>query len=145
MTRNKIDARRMGWLAATYAMVLLALVTATGCQTLNPVASAETLEQKVYATYGSFVVFETQAAVLMQMPDVPLEVKKAIQQADAVAKPAADELLATAVRYAELKRGVEAGLTTDEQVVVALTQLSQLYVETSPKIRALIFQVQGVK
>lgn len=138
MTRNNPS---FNWV---YSLALVLLATAlSACATINPISSAKTVEQKVYATYGSFVVFEQQAAALMQSPDVPIEVKRAIQQADAIAKPAADQLFDATVALIKVKAELAAGTTTDEKVLIATNNLLRWYADAAPKIQALVGAVEG--
>lgn len=69
---------------------LIALgLTACG---VNPFQGAETIQQKGYASYGTFVILEEQAAAVAQDPAVPENVKQALRDADKEAKPVADDL-----------------------------------------------------
>ena len=141
MTPSK-STHGLRWLAYAYAILLVAISLSTGCASINPVASAKTLEQKVYATYGSFVVFEVQAAELVSSPDVPPEVKALIKKADSVAKPAADAMFDAAVQLIKIKSDLAAGQTTDEKVLIATQNLNRWYMEAEPKILALITTIK---
>ena len=140
MTSN--NSVRNIWLAWYVAMLAILAVTA-GCVTLNPISSAKTLEQKVFATYGSFVVFEEQAAKLAAAPDLPLGVRAALSKADAAAKPAADQLLAAALTVIEIKTELAAGTSTEERLAVAVANLERWYREAAPLVNNLIVAVEG--
>lgn len=142
MTSHR-DPYRQLWLATYIALAAIAL-SAVGCASINPVASAKTLEQKVYATYGSFVVFEVQAAEVIKSPDVPPEVKALIRQADAAAKPAADAMFDAAVELIKIKSDLEAGQSTEERVLIATQNLNKWYLEAEPRITALVTAVKEV-
>ncbi len=80
---------------------LLTLPFLPGCasiQEVNAVAAADTVEQRAFALYGSFVVVEEQAAVLVRNKAIPKGIRKAIQAADAKAKPLADRVRSLAVQ-----------------------------------------------
>lgn len=122
--------------------LLCAAVLVTACGSLNPFSAARTLEQRAYAAYGSFVVFEEQGAKLIQSPEVPASVKRSIQQADRVAKPAADQLKAAADSLLTAKRQLEYGVTTEDKVRIAAESLATWYADAAPKIRCLIAAVE---
>lgn len=143
MTSNKHRVQ-IKWIAAVYAVLLVLVALSAGCASINPITAAKTLEQKVYATYGTFVVFETQAAELVKAPDVPAEVKALIKQADAAAKPAADAMFDAAVQLVKIKADLEAGQTTEERVLIATQNLNRWYLEAEPRILALITAVKEV-
>ncbi len=119
-----------------------ALLALAGCAALNPFSPAKTLEQKSYALYGTFVVFEQQGAKVIQSPEVPNSVKRAIQQADATAKPAIDQLLVAANSLLTVKRELAAGTTDKEKINIAATNLKKWYDDSAPKVRCLIVVVQ---
>lgn len=123
--------------------VLGAALALGACANLNPFSAANSLEQKSYALYGSFVVFEEVGAKLILSPEVPNSVKRAIQQADAAAKPVVDELKNTADAYISIKLEVEAGSGSKEQLAVVANSLSRWYSEAQPKVRCLIKAVEG--
>lgn len=141
MTSNKAYVQ-LRWMALVYAILLVAVSLSTGCASINPITSAKTLEQKVYATYGSFIVFEVQASQLVSSPDVPPEVKDLIKQADAIAKPAADAMFDAAVELIKIKADLAAGQTTDEKVLIATQNLNRWYLEAEPKITQLITTIR---
>lgn len=127
--------------ALNKGLLVAALLLASGCA-LNPFSSAKTLEQKSYALYGSFVIFEEQAAELIQSPSVPNSVKAKIKAADAVAKPAADQLKVAADSLIAAKRELDAGATTKDKVKIAAANLSTWYYDAAPKIKCLINVVE---
>lgn len=140
---SRRDPYRQLWLATCFVFTCFMLAT-VGCASISPIPIAKTLEQKVYATYGSFVVFEVQAAELIKSPDVPPEVKTLIRQADAVAKPAADSMFDAAVELIKIKGELEAGQTTEERVLIATQNLNRWYLEAEPKITALVTAIKEV-
>lgn len=118
---------------------LLPLLLLTGCAS-NPFNTAKTVEQKSYALYGTFVIVEEQAAVLMGYADVPASVKRAMQRADARAKPAADELKKAVDAYSRVRIGLEG---SPDDARYAAENLSRVYMETRPIIVCLITIVRG--
>lgn len=118
--------------------VVVAALLVAGCAALNPFSAANTLEQKSYALYGSFVIFEEQAAKIIQSPEVRASLKRDIQQADAVAKPAADQLKVAADSLIAAKRQLDAGATDKAKVRIAADNLSDWYRDAKPKIECFI-------
>lgn len=130
-------------LAAMVTMV--ALMALTACANLNPLNHAETVQQKAYALYGTFVVYEEQAAAIVQDVNVPSEVKSGLSSADAVAKPLADKLLAAALSVDQIRLELQAGKSTEEKLTIATANLERWYEEAGPKIRDLVAAVQGAR
>lgn len=125
-------------LSALAGLSLMALmVMSAGCAALNPVSKANTLEQKAYALYGSFVVFEEQAAVLVQKPGTSVSVKTALANADALAKPLAERLIDAAQSVLAIRLEIEAGASIQDKLVIALDNLDRYIAEAGPKIKAL--------
>jgi hypothetical protein len=117
--------------------VMSVVLMASGCASLNPVRAAQSSEQKAYALYGEFVVFEEQAAVLYQSSTASAKVKTALRAADAVAKPLADKLLDAAQSVLAIKLELDAGTTTKDKLLIALQNLDRYITEAGPKIKAL--------
>jgi hypothetical protein len=112
------------------------------CASLNPFSAAKTTEQKSYALYGTFVIFEQQGAKLIQSPEIPNSVKRAIQQADAVAKPSIDQLKVAADSLLSIKLQLQAGTSDKEKLTIAATNLKKWYDDAVPKVRCLVIVVQ---
>lgn len=117
--------------------MLTVMVLGAGCASLNPVKAASTSEQKAYALYGSFVIFEEQAAKLYQSPTASARVKAALKAADAAAKPVADKLLDATQAVLAIKVEIAAGTSTTDKLVIALQNLDRYITEAGPKIKAL--------
>ena len=125
------------------ALVLTVLATLGACASLNPVSKADTAEQKAYALYGTFVVFEEQAAKLVSSSEVPENVKQALRDADKAAKPAADSLLDGVQQVLTVKRELAAGTTTNEKLSIAVANLAGWYASAKPKVESLVSAVKG--
>ena len=122
-------------------LLLVPLGFTSGCALFSkessPIASAETPEQKAFALYGTFVNLQETGAELILSPNVPEEVKAAIQATDAVAHPAAQILQSTAVKVLKARAELEAGVSTVEELSAVLIALDLAYREAGPKINAL--------
>lgn len=119
-------------------LACVALTVLAGCKSLTaPVETAQTPEQKAYALYGTFVVFEELAAVVVTDPVTPASVKVAIKTADATAKPAADAVLSSARQVIQIQTQLAEGKTPTEKLEIANQNLLSWVVEAQPKILAL--------
>lgn len=126
-------------------LAVVALTILSACQTPSPVKEAQTLDQKAYASYGTFVVWEEQAALLSQDPATPPSVKSALAKADAAAKPLADHLLDAVKVYENVSAQLAAGTTTAEKVAIATADLQSWLNEATPAITGLVAAVKGAK
>lgn len=128
------------------AMVLIVATAAmSACGSLNPLARAQTVEQKAYAAYGQFLIVEEQAAAIVQEPSVPASAKQAVARADAVAKPVADKLLAAVLAVGQVRDDLAAGKSTEEKLVIATANLQKWYDEVLPLVRDLASAVKGAR
>lgn len=131
--------------SSRFLAILVAMVICSGCQSANPVAAAQTPEQRAYAAYGTYVIFAEEAATLAENPTIPNHVKAALVRAEEAAKPAADALLA-AVRQADtIAAQVAAGTTPQEKYVIALNSLNSWVTTSVPLINALVSAVKGAR
>lgn len=109
------------------------------CQTItNPVTSAETVEQKAYGLYGTFVIFEEAAAKIVTRPSTPLDVVLKIKHADAKAKPVFDSLNNAIIELNNIRSEYLAGKTTIERLDLATDNLKKWVDRANPAINDLI-------
>lgn len=143
---------RMGFLVLLVALAAMAL---NACKT-SPVAQAETFEQKTYALYGTYVIFQGKAAELVQDSTTPPKVKEALSAADKVAYPVAEALVDAAITVGDIRDTLNACPTlpepdpncvpTNEQKLAnAITNLSTIYFSAQPKLLALVAAVKEAK
>lgn len=121
------------------AFVLIALLTLAACAS-NPFSVAKSTEQKAYATYGTFVVMEQQGAALIGDATVPAAVKRAIQRADAKAKPTADQLVVAVNQYLAIQRELAA---SPDKKKAAADNLAKWYTQAKPTVECLVKVVSG--
>lgn len=115
-----------------------ALTVLAACKTLTaPVETAQTPEQKAFAIYGTFVIYEELAASVSTDPATPPSIKLTIKKMDATAKPAADSLLASGLQVIQIQRELAAGGTPTEKLEIANQRLLAWIIEAQPKILAL--------
>lgn len=126
------------------ALVALGLVTLAlyGCIT-HPVNVTKNTEQRAYALYGEFVIFEEQAAQLRN--SVTPQIFVVIQHADAIAKPTADSLLQAVRDYDAVATQVRAGAGTENQLSTVTANLEKWVTQADTDIASLISAVKGAK
>lgn len=121
--------------------ILLALIctlAVVGCASQKALlAEAQTPEEKAYALYGSFVVYEEVAATVVQDATTPASVKDALKKVDETAKPAADAMQDAARTVIKVQAQLAAGGTPEQKLQVVTDNLISWIVEAEPKIVAL--------
>jgi hypothetical protein len=127
---------------AVFLMVVAAALV-SACGSLNPIARAQTAEQKAYALYGEFVVLEEQVVAAVQNAQVPTNFRKALAEADSVAKPIADQLLDAAGAVRRIRAELDQGAKTEEKLLTATLNLQRWYDELVPQLQRLSGLVQG--
>lgn len=128
------------------AVAAPAFLTLAGCGTVTaPVKQAETVEQKAYALYGTYVIFQEKAAELVQDSTTPENVKQALREADRVAYPLAESLVEASLEVEAIRQQIETGLTTEEKLTLAISNLSTIYFSAAPKLLAVVAAVKGAK
>lgn len=138
-----------------YAAVALLTACTLGS---NPIKEAETFEQKAYALYGSYVIFQGKAADLKLSAAVPESVKQALSDVDRVTYPVADNLVGAALTVTEIRdllvickndpapEEIKAcEQTSEETLAAAVTNLSKIYFIAQPQILKMISTVKEVK
>lgn len=126
---------------AFYLLVIMFALQA--CTASNPITRAETAEQKAYATYGTFVIFEEQAAKLVSSGQLPRSTVVAIGDADRRAKPIADSLLDATLKFTEIREEYEASGTGETRFIAATKELNGWVEQALPLINNLVAAVRG--
>jgi hypothetical protein len=122
--------------------VLLALAS---CASFNPMSNARTAEQRAWALYGTYVVFQEQAAGMVKDPAVSLATKEALKRAEAASYPVAEGLFTAGQEVIAVRRQLEAGTTGAEQMDIAMRNLSEWYMRAQPLVTSLVDSVRGDK
>lgn len=133
---GKLDYRTV-WL------LLLTLVALASCRGINPMAAAETSEQRAYAAYGTFVIMQEKAVDLARNETLSRSVRLGIINAEERAKPVADSLLDAINEYDAIRAQLDAGTTTEDRVVIASNNLDNWVSRLIPLTTQLIAAVQG--
>lgn len=141
--------------AIQMVLATVAMVVFSAC-TLNPVKEAETFEQKAYALYGTYVIFQGKAAELVQDAAVSDRIKTALREADRVSYPVAEGLVDAAGEVSAIKDLLEqcgeaiepdptCVPTQEQRLANALTNLSTIYFSAQPVLLNLVSVVKGAK
>lgn len=125
-------------------LTLVAMVLLTGCTT-SPLSQAETFEQKAFALYGTYVIFQGRAAELVNDQATPEKAKQALREADKIAYPLAESLVDAAIEVSAVRERVSAGTTPEEKLTIALQNLSLIYFAVAPKLLAVVSAVKEAK
>ena len=123
-----------------YLTLLTCVALLSACATIKgPTEAAESAEQRAFALYGTVVVFEEQGAALINDSRVDLSVRRAIQQADRVAKPIADSTLEVALELKQVRE--ELG---DENRLASLTaNLESWIARLEPAVASLVSAIRS--
>lgn len=128
-----------------YAWLLLWVFAFAGCQSANPIAAAETSEQRAYAAYGTFVIFQEKAADLVEEQSLSRSVRLRIVQAEERAKPVADSLLDAYVEFISVKAEFDAGNTSQDRLVIAANRLDGWVTRLAPLVNELVRIIKGAE
>lgn len=129
------------------AAIVLALVFGLaavlfGCAG-NPLSAAHTPEQRAYALYGEFVIFEEQAVALRSSGELTPPLLVAIQKADMIAKPTADALLQATQDVIAAQRQLDSGSGSPEKLKIATDNLTRWVTQGQTDITNLASAVKG--
>ena len=127
----------------SFVSLLCCALVVQACGAANPLAKAETVEQRGYAVYGTFMIAEEQAAKLVTSGELSDRAIIAIGDVDKAAKPAAEALVTVALEYAAVKRAYEAGETTEDSLSRATLALDRAISNMAPLIADLVAAIKG--
>jgi len=124
---------------ATVLLCIFAIGALQGCAIASPYKAAQTPEQQAYAIYGTFVIFEEAAVGIVQDQSIPLNIRRAIQAADARAKPVMDALLDAALEVNAARKEVGSAGNIDARLAALEVALTR----SGPALAALIESIRG--
>ena len=124
---------------------LLLLIGLEGCAASNPLAQADTVEQKAYAAYGSFVIAEEQAAKLVSSGQLTNSQTIAIGRADERAKAVVDDLLVAVLEFEEIKAEFEEFGSGEQRYINAMNSLNNWTERLVPLINNLLASTRGAE
>lgn len=120
--------------------VIVSAVVFSAC-TSNPLATAKDTEQRAYALYGEFVIFEQQAATIRAQVTPRQYVP--IQKADAATKPTIDALLKAVLDYDSAAHAIKIAHGDNAALVTATANLQKSVTQARHDIIALTTAVKG--
>lgn len=135
--RNLADVRH-------YLLLLCAFALAA-CQSANPLSAAETVEQRAYAGYGTYVIFAEKAADLAERPEISNSVKLRLIRAEEAASPVADSVLETVLEVEDIRDEIANSGTGQARLEAALVNLNSYVTRLTPLINELVRQVKGAE
>ena len=133
---RKLDYR-YAWLLLCFSAVL------QGCAGTNPIAAAETPEQRAYAAYGTFVIAQETAADLVEDTAIPRGVKLRIIAAEERAQPVAESMLEAYMEFLIIKAEFDAGDTSEQRLTIAARELDDWVTQLAPLVAELLRNVKG--
>lgn len=131
-------------LAFLLAVAIPVTMALPGCSN-SPVQEAESFEQKAFALYGTYVIFQEKSAELVQDSATPENVKQGLRDADKIAYPLAESLIEAALEVAAIREQLEVAPDSAARLNIAIQNLSTIYFSAAPKMLAVISAVKGVK
>lgn len=131
----------MTWFRKTMLGVMCAVLAACAA---NPIRQAETVEQRAYAAYGTFVILE-ETAVRLTAPGsaLPVETQRAIVTAAETAQPVVDTLSATLREYEVAKADFAAAKTEAPVFQVVVDKLGDWVTRAEVALSSLRAAVRG--
>jgi hypothetical protein len=126
------------------AVVSLGLLTACAttpqdvvqiaCDRAQPTYALERCAKGIAETWE---VYQKRAEEIVIDPSTPLDVRRSIQRAEAVMRPAVVELLKATAAYTRIKQELAAGATEEEKLVIANASLERWVQQTLPLIASM--------
>jgi hypothetical protein len=110
----------------------------------NPFATAQSVEQKGDALYGSYVIAKEQGAVILKNASVSDEAKRPLAQAMVDSKEPADSLQDSLIEYSAVKAQIAQGTTPEGKLSIVEREISGWIVKAKPLIDKLIATVGGL-
>lgn len=130
------------WTAALFALVVVGMMLMSACAT-EPVNAAVTPGQKAAALLGDFNIYEAASVSIGTNTALPMNVRKGVLQAAIMAKPAADSVQAALMTYRQVTTALAAGATTQDQVDIAATNLTNWVAQLTTLVTNLIAAEKG--
>lgn len=124
---------------------LLVVTFVTACVN-SPIQVAQTVEQKAYATYGTFVIVEEQAVKLTASAStLSPQVKSSIINAMQRAQPAVDTMMSGFNQYQTARADFEAQKIGQPAFQVVVDNLGKWVTQAEPLVTNLQSAVRGAK
>ena len=114
----------------------------------NPLAAAQTIDQRAYALLHSYAASVEEATDIVADPATPLAFKRALGQAERAATPAAETLQIAATAYMRARADFDAASTakqtTIQRTATALSVAARRLNEAVTAAQAPIAELEGL-
>lgn len=114
----------------------------------NPIAAAQTLDQRAYAVLHAYAAVVEEATDIVRDPATPLAFKRVLGQAERAATPAAETLQIAVSAYLRARADFEAASganqTTIERTATALSVAARRLNEAVTAAQAPIAELEGL-
>jgi hypothetical protein len=114
----------------------------------NPIAAAQTLDQRAYAVLHAYAAVVEEATDIVRDPATPLAFKRALGQAERAATPAAETLQIAVSAYVRARADFDAASganqTTIERTATALSVAARRLNEAVAAAQAPIAELEGL-
>lgn len=118
------------------SLFVAAVLLLSGCslpqKTAEAYQTAESLEQKAFALYGTFVIYQERGADMLYDESIPLDVRRTIARAEEVANPAAGLTLEAAKVVARTRRAFDENQATISRLIYVTKHLEAEYGRLKP-------------
>jgi hypothetical protein len=119
------------------------LILLAACSS-NPFKTAQSVEQKGDALYGSYVIAKEQGATLLNNPSIADSAKRPLAEAMVSSKEPADALQDSLIEYSKVKTQIAAGTTPEERLAIVEREVSGWIATATPLINKLVEIVGGL-
>lgn len=123
---------------------ILPLLLCIAACTSNPFKTAQTVEQRGDALYGSYVIAKEQGATLLGNPSIADAPKRILAEAMVESKAPADALQDSLIQYSTVKAQIAAGTTPEERLQIVEKEIDGWIVKAKPLIEKLVEIVGGL-
>lgn len=143
-------------MAGAWGLVITMAVLAA-C-TANPIKQAETFEQKAYALYGTYAIFQGKAAELVNDATVSERVRQGLRDVDRETYPVAESLVDAATTVSDIRDIIDmceeleapesnpvCMPSNERRLSNAISNLSTIYFKAQPAILNLVATVKRTK
>lgn len=125
--------------------VVLFAIAVNACTSINPISAADSVEQRAYATYGTYVIARERASELTSpASDVSEDVQRAILRAESRASPLVDDLSEAFQEYVVIRSRYESGESTLESLSRASSRLDEAVAASGDVVQEFRKAISGV-
>jgi len=133
-------------LALACALTLTPACAALHLTTPNPISAAQTNDQRAYAVIESYGALVETATIVVRDPSVPIEAKRAIGRAEAIATPNVQTLEVAFTAYLRARAAYAASSADDSamRAVNALNAASEALSQAIGRAQAPVAELQSL-